>query len=779
MGVSGWQNIHADLNQLEQWVSKGYEGVGVLCRDNPAVDIDVLDEDVSRQMVDAVLQQYPGGLVRVGKAPKTLLSYRTDKPFKKVRSSTYEDKNGSCHAVEILGNGQQYVAYAEHPDTLQPYTWERDGIFSVKADDLPVLNLEDALKIVKKFEGIAKEKCVSAGWIKVREGTVGSVEPTSSDEQYDIIPANFVNLRPPLDITVHQIRRDLASIQSRADNYDSWLRVGMALWHQFDGSEDGLHLWDEWSENSDAYEGIEDLRSRWTGFQSDSNSRPITFATVRMWANEARMADDPKAEFLNRYVYVTEGDSVHDLDGFPYDRPMKLTEFKNTTANKRMEIEAPAPLVAVPDRTLPKMVPVHSQWMIDSERKLAQGFVYKPGKSRILNEAGGRQWINTFYMPPFPNPCKIVVENDVTKVNLKCVESQLDIFFRHMEYIIPVEEEREWFYDWMAFNVKRPGERCKVTPLLIATDHGTGRGWIVQLMNRLLGSWNCTKTKMSTLSGESNAGQFQDFMNDSLLCCIEEVREGDKRYGVTDAIRDYLTEDTLEINSKYGGKQTKPVYTNFLFNSNHVDALTLKEEDRRINVFRTVDGPKNKDYYDRLYGWLKPEEMTAVEDENAVPEDAFYDRAGVNVSIGVACLYHWLRARDLTSFNWNTSMHNKARQDLIENNQTEIETAFLEMVKNPPHEVMTLTEIESFLEEQIENPDNPFGGLSSNVSKQVEKLAQHHLTRQDNKVKLSRRRHQNGVDWETLEKPKYIRGWSFSRNKQFSTEEIRKMYESR
>ena len=47
-GVTGWTKIDADHNQLERWISKGYEGVGVLCRNNPAVDIDVLDEKVSR-----------------------------------------------------------------------------------------------------------------------------------------------------------------------------------------------------------------------------------------------------------------------------------------------------------------------------------------------------------------------------------------------------------------------------------------------------------------------------------------------------------------------------------------------------------------------------------------------------------------------------------------------------------------------------------------------------------------------------------------------------------
>ena len=124
----------------------------------------ILDEEVSRQMVKAVLQKYPGGLIRVGKAPKTLLAYRSDKPFKKVRPKTYEDIFGDHHAVEILGDGQQYVAYAEHPDILKPYMWHGDGngappgIFEVESNSLTIFNLEDARAVVSLFEEIATEK---------------------------------------------------------------------------------------------------------------------------------------------------------------------------------------------------------------------------------------------------------------------------------------------------------------------------------------------------------------------------------------------------------------------------------------------------------------------------------------------------------------------------------------------------------------------------------------------------------------------------------------------
>ncbi len=791
IGVPGWQNIDADHNQLQKWVKQGYEGVGVLCRDNPAVDIDILDEEVSRQMVEAVLQLYPGGLVRVGKAPKTLLAYRTDKPFKKVRSCTYEDKDGNCHAVEILGDGQQFVSMSIHPGTLKPYQWIGASLADVNSDDLSVFNLEDAHSIVKVFEEIAKGKVASNHWAKVKEGSRGSLTSHGSNDNVqdgsELLLANLTVLHPPLNITVQQIRRDIESVLP--DDYDMWLQVGMCLWHQFNGGEEGFELWDEWSMPSENYTGIEALRSRWAGFKPDPNQRPLTFATVRRMANNARMAEDPLPEFLNRFAYVMDGDAVYDLEGLAHDKPAVLKEFKNMFANIRMEIEVPAPVLGNDGRTKTKMVPVTSQWMTNPERKSAQGFIYLPDGPEIIKDSNGRQWVNNFHMPVFDNPCPMVTQNGETKMDPEHVEPLLEVFFRHMEYIIPMEEEREWFYSWMAFNLQRPGMRCKVTPLLIATDHGTGRGWIVQLMNLLLGSWNCSKTKMSTLNGESSAGQYQDFMNETLFCAVEEIKDADKPYGVLDNIRSTLTEDTLEINLKYGAKETKRVYTNFLWNSNHADALVLKAEDRRVNVFKTVDGPKGNDYYDRLYGWLEPEDeaseglMGALDEitegeESEGSDGEVYDRAGVRVSAGVACLLHWLKNRKIKYFNWKTSMHNKARQDLIENSQTDIEYLFLKLVKNPPYEAMTLAEIEIELANKKNGSSNDGCFLTDSEKRQIKKLTSNHLSKQE-RTKISREPNPDGDGWVTLENPYEVYYWSLDKKKTFSAKELREMHDAR
>jgi hypothetical protein len=69
-----------------------------------------------------------------------------------------------------------------------------------------------------------------------------------------------------------------------ADSYDVWLKVGMALRHQWqdtDHEQDALALWDRWSSKSPKYVGG-DCDSRWTGF----NNTGVAFATVRWLSKE-------------------------------------------------------------------------------------------------------------------------------------------------------------------------------------------------------------------------------------------------------------------------------------------------------------------------------------------------------------------------------------------------------------------------------------------------------------------------------------------------------------
>lgn len=647
-GLAKWESIKATKNHLTKWLSNGFAdgGVGVLAKHTPGVDIDVLDEEIAQKLIEWCIENIGASVQRVGKAPKTLLVYQTDQPFSKVSSRTYEDMFGLRHKIEILGDGQQFVAYAEHPETGEPYTYSsRLELRDVPKKKLSKISIEQAQAFIKYFESL-----IPKDWEVVEKGEQGRLidDDLSPDERA------LANLKPILGLSVDEIETTLSFIDPDIYGYGRWIKTLMAIYHETQGSDEGLAIAANWSQRGALYKDGE-VEQKWPTFKSKINSsEPITFASVLKWAKENGM-DEKKSKdklklFLNRYIYVEKGDMVCDLEKPAHVALSKIGEFRNRTANVRHEI--PDPIKSDPDRT--KLVPVHGTWMIHKKRKSAEGAKYCPDETaKVITDEHGLLWINEFYMPKF--------NYDSNE------DGNLDVFFNHMDYLFPIEKERDWFIHWMAFNLQYPGKRCLVTPLHVSKQHGTGRGWVVKLLTRLLGAWNCKKTKMDVLCGEGGAGAFQDYLHKSLLCSVEEVRESSHRFGISDKVRDVLTEDYLEVNVKYGGKQTQRVYTNFFLMTNHVDALVLTEEDRRINVFSGPDFYQSQEYYKELYDWLDTD--------------------------GLSQLHQYLMSLHLSDFNYTRNMETEARSKMIESNRNDTERLFWDFMESPRYPALTQEQI--------------------------------------------------------------------------------------
>jgi len=173
-GLNGWQKIIATPELLEGWLGNGYAsgGVAVLASRFPGVDLDVRDEQVVTKLVSWCHDNIGYSPRRIGEAPKTLLPYSAAAPFKKIASPLFKDANGLEHKVEILGDGQQYVCYANHPDTGKPYEWpDGHSLIDFQPDELPALSEDQARDLVAYFLSIIPE-----GWSKV-----GGSESTKSN----------------------------------------------------------------------------------------------------------------------------------------------------------------------------------------------------------------------------------------------------------------------------------------------------------------------------------------------------------------------------------------------------------------------------------------------------------------------------------------------------------------------------------------------------------------------------------------------------------------------
>jgi hypothetical protein len=248
---SGWTKIVSDETKIHDWIAEGKSawGVGVLARHVPAIDLDTTDETLLQKLVAWCDEHIGETLHRVGRAPRMLLPYRAAVPFKKMTSTAYQSPDGEKHQVEILGAGNQFVAYAIHPDTGRPYTWPTGDLTEMPLDMLPEITAETAHAFISFFESI-----VPPDWTILERGHHGN--------DRIIVGGNKKIARATL--------ASLLEWLPAADDYNEWVRLSHAIkGASADYPEDGQELFHQWSAKSVKYES-DAAESLW-----DSIKEPI------------------------------------------------------------------------------------------------------------------------------------------------------------------------------------------------------------------------------------------------------------------------------------------------------------------------------------------------------------------------------------------------------------------------------------------------------------------------------------------------------------------------
>lgn len=246
------------------------------------IDLDIRKPELAGEAWAALLKLWPGAKsfpsVMSGSGGESRHIYLlTDKPFSKTglaRSKTFSmiwDDNKQREVrkndweIDLLGTGAQAVLPPSiHPDTGLPYRWERP------------LNLSEAWMGI----GPTIPAATVAGW-----GANAPSEPSKADED-DELMAEL--LSGPLDLDEDEIERIIGDLpEDWVDDRESWVRVGAALHHQYQGSQVGFERWCKWSKESDKFDAKDSGRV-WRSFKKDDH-RPVRMATLIQAANAVRL----------------------------------------------------------------------------------------------------------------------------------------------------------------------------------------------------------------------------------------------------------------------------------------------------------------------------------------------------------------------------------------------------------------------------------------------------------------------------------------------------------
>ena len=233
--LAGWQHRPDTALDYEQHASRS---IGVLLGGEHnliAVDVDVMNPFAANAVEKLIEDSLGQGPRRIGKAPKFLMVFKTDQPMRKIKTAVFNiEATDDDGCVEVLAEGQQFVASGIHPDTQRKYSWPDDSLMDWSAADLPTVTVEDVMKFVE-----AANNLLSNFGTPKRSAREGGSVPSRA--------LSGLNLKdqsaPPDEIDIA-----VCHIPNEDVHYDDWVHMAHALKGAL--GDAGKDIFDRWSARS-------------------------------------------------------------------------------------------------------------------------------------------------------------------------------------------------------------------------------------------------------------------------------------------------------------------------------------------------------------------------------------------------------------------------------------------------------------------------------------------------------------------------------------------------
>ena len=305
-------------------------------------------------------------------------------------------------------------------------------------------------------------------------------------------------------------------------------------------------------------------------------------ATVPMsdCSGEILTSEEQKTWFKGCY-FITAFGKIFGPNG----RLMNATQFNGEYGGKQFIINSVGKLTNEAFQAATRS----TMWTIPKVDHLR--FVPEHPSGEIVEDELGRKGVNT-YRPAV----------------IKHKPGEIYPFLRHMELLLPDENDRKILFDYIAHNIKYPGHKIPWAPL-IQSEEGAGKGVIKTLMSHAMGGPYVHTPNAKELV--ESGSKFNAWMRNKLFIVVDEIRV-DERRDMIEVLKPMISEAEIEIQGKGDNQEKEDNYSNWIFFSNYKDAIPIRKNGRRFSIFysaiQSVDDLQqrqmNDDYFNRLYSWL-------------------------------------------------------------------------------------------------------------------------------------------------------------------------------
>lgn len=646
-GISEWTKYQAVQSDLDEWSAQPDYGICLQTREVRAIDIDVPDRELASQ-IEARVQ----GLLEFvsGELP---CRYRSNsgKRLLAVRSAGELSKRvirlpGGAGIIELLGNGQQFIAFGQH-DSGVPYTWRGP------VEDIPLLPMSilEAVWFV-----LADEFGESEERVAPREGAGGG-DP-GDDPVAAYLLDNGLALEQDGDkIHVECPWKDQHSSDTTSST--SWLLAGtggyrnghfMCL-HTSHGIKTEAEFLDAIGYTAHAQQQVVDEFDVVPPPRAVATLSAAAVATAR-WRELIARTEDP--EYLQRDLCELVS-ADRDLEVMDRGALAQLTKDKLKTLGVKVSL-TDLRKAMTPVRKRGEGVPDWADgWVFigakrtDAYRELATGLElsitgFDQRFSRMLppDEDGrlpsahltvGRilpAVAGVMYLPGADLTFSrdgVDYANGYLEGSVPPAADQVDwaaagLWISHLETLLGTAEAAELVVKWMAHNVQYPGQKIRWAPVVVGIP-GSGKSLIGNLLTAVMGERNVKVIGTSALTSD-----FNSWAHGACVGILEEIKaSGHRRAEIMDKLKEPISNNTVDVHGKNLAAINVPNTQNYLAFTNHDDALYLDDTDRRWAVLHDV-----------------------YQHADELPGRAYYDALVDSIKTSAAGLRRWLLEIDLTGF---------------------------------------------------------------------------------------------------------------------------------
>lgn len=207
-----------------------------------------------------------------------------------------------------------------------------------------------------------------------------------------------------------------------------------------------------------------------------------------------------------------------------------------------------------------------------------------------IMQDGGVTCVNTYWPPSDVTP----VQGDVTP------------FMNHLQKVLPDERDRTILLAYMCACVQHAGTKFQWAPLIQGVE-GNGKTFFTTCVAAAVGDQYVFCPSANEIGEKFNAWLFN-----RILIGVEDIYVTEAKREVLEILKPMITASRLAKRAMQKDQSMHNVVANFIFNSNHKDAIRKTTNDRRFCILYcaqqeaadlTRDGI-NGPYFRALYRWL-------------------------------------------------------------------------------------------------------------------------------------------------------------------------------